>query len=137
MLTICALELVETGRHLYIAICYFMPSTSNYASPRGNSPYTILDEDIWECSRDGDIISLGAFVAQPTHHQASFFDTSEEMLGEVDTRELGLGRNSPGLGVPKIWQVPLRHGTAHGLAILNGLERYPLVDRFTCLQIPP
>ena len=36
----------ETGRPLYIAICYFTPSTSHYASPKGQSPYMIMDEDI-------------------------------------------------------------------------------------------
>ncbi|MCO5597557.1 hypothetical protein L7F22_051635 [Adiantum nelumboides] len=54
----------ETGRFLYIAICYFPPSTSAYATPRGQSPFSVLDDDIWEFSTDGDIILLGDFNAR-------------------------------------------------------------------------
>ena len=75
----------EIGRPLYIAICYFPPSTSHYAPPKGQSPYTILDEDIWEFSRDGDIIILGDFNARIAHQQTVFYDTSEEMMRELDT----------------------------------------------------
>lgn len=74
----------ETGRFLYIAICYFSPSTSVYAAPKGQSPFSVLDEDIWEFSRDGDI------NARIRNHQTSFYDTSDEMLRELDTRDMGL-----------------------------------------------
>ena len=84
----------DDGKLLYIAICYFPPSTSHYASPKGQSPYMILDEDIWEFSRDGDVILLGDFNARTTCHQSSFFDTSEEMLRELDLDGLGLTRRS-------------------------------------------
>ena len=40
----------EMGRTLYMAICYFPPSTSHYATPKGQPPLTILNEDIWEFS---------------------------------------------------------------------------------------
>ena len=70
----------ENGRSLYIAICYFPPSTSHYAPPKGQSPYMILDEDICEFSRDGDVILLGDFNARMGHSQIVFYDTSEEML---------------------------------------------------------
>ncbi|KAI5062598.1 hypothetical protein GOP47_0023137 [Adiantum capillus-veneris] len=53
----------ETGKYLYIVICYFPSSTSLYASPRGQSPSAILDNDLWEFSKDGDIIILGDFNA--------------------------------------------------------------------------
>ena len=58
---------LEIERPLYIAICYFPPSTSHYASPQGQSPYTILDEDIWEFSSVGDVILLGDFNARTRH----------------------------------------------------------------------
>ena len=54
----------EIGRFLYIAICYFSPSTSVYSSSKGQSPFSALDDDIWEFSRDGDIILLGDFNAR-------------------------------------------------------------------------
>ena len=75
----------ETGRPLYIAICYFPPSTSHYAPPKGQSPYMILDEDIWDFSKDGDVILLGNFNARTGNSQTTFYDTSEEMF-----RELGI-----------------------------------------------
>ena len=62
----------DTGRHLYDAICYFPPSTSVYAAPRGQSPFSVLDEGIWEFSRDGDIILLGDFNAEIAQLQTIF-----------------------------------------------------------------
>ena len=57
----------ETGRFLYIAICYFPPSTSVYSSSKGQSPFSTLDDDIWEFSKDGDNI-LADFNATTHHH---------------------------------------------------------------------
>ena len=65
----------ETGRFLYIAICYFPPATSAYATPRGQSPFTVLDDDIWEFSKDGDIILLGDFNARTGNSQTAFYET--------------------------------------------------------------
>ena len=84
----------ETRRPLYIAICYFPPSTSHYASPKGQSPYMILDEDIWEFSREGDAILLGDFNARVGHSETVFYDTSEEMLRVLDVSDMGLNRHS-------------------------------------------
>ena len=121
------------GRPLYIAICYFPPSTSHFASPKGQSPYTILDEDIWEFSRDGDVILLGDFNARTACHQSSFFDTSEEILRELDLDELGMTRRSQDAEeCTEYGRYLLEMGTAHGLAILNGLDRYPHGGGFTC-----
>ena len=36
----------KIGRFLYIAICYFPPSTSIYSSSKGQSPFSTLDDDI-------------------------------------------------------------------------------------------
>lgn len=44
----------EETRDLFVAVCYFAPAHSSYACPRGQSPYTVLDEDIMEFARDGD-----------------------------------------------------------------------------------
>ena len=70
------------------------PSTSHYATPKGQSPYTILSEDIWEFSRDGEVILVGDFNARTGKSQSVFYDTSKEMLREVDTNELDLTRHS-------------------------------------------
>ncbi|KAH7306470.1 hypothetical protein KP509_22G014500 [Ceratopteris richardii] len=65
----------DTDRFLYIAICYFPPSTSVYAAPSGQSPFSLLDDDIWEFSRDGDIILLGDFNARTGNSHTVFYDT--------------------------------------------------------------
>ena len=84
----------ETGKPLYIAICYFPPSTSDYAPPKGHSPFTILNEDIWEFSRIGDVMLVGDFNARTGTGQSTFFDNSKEMLREVDPKDLELTRSS-------------------------------------------
>ena len=98
----------EIGRPLYIAICYFPPSTSHYAPPKGQSPYMVLDEDIWEFSRDGDVIVMGDFNARTGHSQTTFYDTSEEILRELSVNDMGLVRCSQdeehtGYGKCLIW----------------------------------
>eukprot|EP00250_Pteridium_aquilinum_P003587 c13892_g1_i1 orf=1-396(-) len=121
------------GRPLYIAICYFLPSTSHYDSPKGQSPYMILDEDIWEFLRTGDVILLGDFNARTACQQSSFFDTSEEMLRELDSHELGLTRRSEDTQeCTEYGRYLLEMGTSHGLAILNGIDRFSCGNRFTC-----
>ncbi|MCO5573889.1 hypothetical protein L7F22_027664 [Adiantum nelumboides] len=66
---------------------------------RGQSLFSILDDDIWEFSNDGDIIIMGDFNARTTHHQTVFYDTSEEMLRELDVAEVGLS------GYHKMWTI--------------------------------
>ena len=51
-------------KFLYMAICYVAPNTSVYVALKGESPFSILKEDIWEFSRDGDLILLGDFDAR-------------------------------------------------------------------------
>ncbi|MCO5615061.1 hypothetical protein L7F22_069349 [Adiantum nelumboides] len=83
----------ETRRPIYIALCYFLPSTSHYASPKGQSPYMKLGKDIWEFSRDGDVI-LRDFNARTGHPQTFLYNTSEEMLSELDVSDMGLAKYS-------------------------------------------
>ena len=122
----------ETGRYLYIAICYFPPNTSVYAAPRGQSPFAILDEDIWEFSKDGDVMILGDFNARTTHHQSVFYDTSEEMLRELDTTDMGLARVSQDGEHTEYGRFLIEMGSMHGLAILNGMQSFPQSSGFTC-----
>ncbi|KAH7438052.1 hypothetical protein KP509_05G103200 [Ceratopteris richardii] len=67
----------DTCRFLYIAICYFPPN-----------------DDISEFSRDGDIILLGDFNARTGNSHTVFYDTSDEMLREMNVGEFGLDRCS-------------------------------------------
>ena len=77
------------GIFLYIAICYFAPSTLVYAAPKGQYSFSILDDDIQEFSKDGDVMILVDFNARTTHYQSVFYDTSEEILRELDTPDMG------------------------------------------------
>ena len=122
----------EIGRFLYIGICYFPPSTSVYAATKGQSPYSVLDDDIWEFSRDGDIILLGDFNARTGNSQTIFYDTSEEILREVDISEMGLDRHSQDREHTEYGRNLIEMTTTHGLAILNGLEIFPSSGGFTC-----
>ena len=111
----------STGRPFYIAICYFPLSISHYTTPKGQSTFMILDEDMWEFSRNGEVILLGDFKAKTGHSQTVFYDTSEEMLREVDTNDLDLARHSQDEECTGYGRYLLDMGTTHGLAILNGL----------------
>ena len=122
----------ETGKPLYIAICYFPPSTSNYAPPKGHSPFTVLNEDIWEFSRSGEVMLVGDFNARTGTSQSTFFDSSEEMLREVDTEDLELTRHSIDKECTSYGKYLMDLGTIHGMAILNGLLRFPSSFGFTC-----
>ena len=119
----------DTGRFLYIAICYFPPSTSVYACSRGQSPFSILDDDIWEFSRDGDIMLLDA---QTGSSQTVFYDTSEEILRELDVGEMGLDRHSEDREHTEYGRYLMEMTTTHALAILNGLQIFPSSAGPTC-----
>ena len=106
-------------------------STSVYTSPRGQPPFSILDDDIWEFSRDGDIILLGDFNARTANSQTVFYDTSEEMLREMDVR---LDRHSHDREQTEYGRYLMEMTTTHGLAILNGLEIFPSSAGFTCVK---
>ena len=122
----------EIGRHIYIAICYFAPSNSSYAAPRDLNPYSDLNDDILEFSADGDIILLGDFNARTGQSQTVFYDTSETMLQELDTTKLGLTRHSQDEVHTEYGKYLIDLGSTHGLAILNGLQRFSAAGGFTC-----
>ena len=61
-----------------------------------------------------------------------FYDTSEERLREVDTNELNLARHSQDKECTSYGRYLIDMGTMHGLAILNGLQRFPSRYGFTC-----
>lgn len=52
------------GRFLYIAVGYFNLNTSVYASPREESTFAMLDNDICDFSWNGDLMLLGDFNAR-------------------------------------------------------------------------
>ena len=107
-------------------------TTSHYAALKRQSPFMILDEDIWEFSRNGEVILVGDFNARTGQSQTVFYDTSEEMLREVDISDLDLARHSKDEECTGYGRYLIDLGTTHGLAILNGLQRFPASNGFTC-----
>ena len=61
-----------------------------------------------------------------------FYDTSQEMLTELDVNDMGLDRCSQDEEHTKYGRYLIEMGTTHGLAILNGLQRFSAVASFTC-----
>ncbi len=123
----------EIGKSLYIAICYFPPSTSHYTPPKGQSPYMVLNEDIWVFSTDGIVIILGDFNARTGHSQTPFYNTLEEMLRELNVSDMGLVRCSQDEEHTGYGGYLTNMGTTHGLAILNGIQGFPTSSDLTCL----
>ena len=74
----------------------------------------ILDEDLWEFSRDGEVILLGDFNAKTGFSQTFFYDTSEEMLKELDINDLDLARHSQDEECTGYGRYLIEMGTAHG-----------------------
>ncbi|MCO5583796.1 hypothetical protein L7F22_037710 [Adiantum nelumboides] len=126
---------VQTDDHcpIYIAVCYFAPSNSVYANPQGESPYSILDEDIFQYSKLGEVLVVGDFNVRKYYCQASFFDTSTEDFSEYDQANLGIERFSKDKGICTTHgKYLLEMGIMHALAILNGMARWPRSGELTC-----
>ena len=82
--------------------------------------------------KDGDVILLGDFNVRTCHSQTAFYDTSEEMLRELDICDMGLARHSHDEEHTRYGVYLTDMGTSHGLAILNGIQRFPASNGFTC-----
>ena len=74
---------------------------------------------------------VGDFNARTGTGQSTFFDNSEEMLREVDTKDLELTRYSIDKECTSYGKYLMEMGTIHGMAILNGLQRFPSSNGFT------
>ncbi|MCO5560700.1 hypothetical protein L7F22_014317 [Adiantum nelumboides] len=79
--------------------------------------------------RDADIILLGDFNARTGNAQTVFYDTSDEMLRELDVSDLGLDRCSQDREQTEYGRYLTNRTTIHGLAIL---QRFPGAAGFTC-----
>ena len=86
-----------------------------------------MDDDIWEFSRDGDIIILGDFNARTAHHQTVFYDTSEEMLRELDVAKMDLSRLSQAME-HRVWTTRDRHGD------FTWIGHFELLTKISCFR---
>lgn len=57
---------------------------------QGDNPHTVLDEDIMEFARDGDILLGGDFNARTANRQVTFFDRTDEIYRELEAADLGI-----------------------------------------------
>ena len=104
-------EYIKTN--LYVLPCVKFPScysTSCDASFKGQSPYLIPDEDIWEFFRDEDMIILQDLNARTPCYQILFLWYLIQQKHQA-----------------WVFWISLRDGATYALAILNVLGRYPLV----------
>lgn len=119
-------------RDIYMAVCYFPPAHSRYA-PQGESPYMPLYEEIMRYASMGDILLVGDFNARTSQRQSAFYDMEEPIYRELALEEMGLRRTSQDTGeVIEYGTHFLALGSAHRLAIYNGLSRWPGSDALTC-----
>ena len=82
--------------------------------------------------KNGEVILVGDLKARTGYFQTVFYDTSEEMLREMDANDLNLARHSQDEECTSYGRYLIDMGTTHGLAILNGLQRFPASNSFTC-----
>ena len=75
---------------------------------------------------------MGDFNAWTSSFETVLYDTSEEMLRELDVGELGLERHSHDREYTKYGRYLIEMMTKHSLAILNGLEMFLAFVGFTC-----
>ena len=87
---------------------------------------------IWDLCKSGEVILVGDFNARTCHFQTVFYDTSKEMLREMDANDLYLARHSQDEECTSYGRDLIDMGTTHGLAILNGLQRFPASNGFPC-----
>lgn len=119
-------------KDIYIAVCYFSPAHSRYAS-QGESPYMPLYEDIVRYASMGDILLAGDFNARTGQRQSSLYDREDPMYQELPPNDMGIQRAAQDTGdLTEYGTHLLALGSAHGLIIYNGLSRWPGSDSLTC-----
>lgn len=122
-------------RDLFIAVCYFPPSQSDYvASGPGQSPFEDLSEDISDFAHRGEVILLGDFNARTSHRQADILDFMEDPIMLPHIQDDSLSRTSADTDHEPTdrgrWLLQLL--STHGMVIYNGMSRWPRSSGPTC-----
>lgn len=119
-------------RDFYIAICYFSPQHSWYASG-SESPYMPLYGIITRFSTMGVILLAGDFNARTTKEQSSLYFMDDPMFHELPRDDIGLDRSAQDMGeVNEYGQHFLALGSANDLVIFNDWACWPGSDDLTC-----
>ena len=143
------LQLTEE-RAVYVALCYFAPKGSDYATHGGEegtetatqqgrtaeSPYSGLSDDILQFSSLGEVFLVGDFNGRTQSRQCEGFDFEEpeilHTLEEVATQRLSAdtGPDATGYG-----HHLLELGSRHHLIIYNGMAQWPDSGALTCFPL--
>ncbi len=125
-------------RDIFLAICYFPPTSSLYAihDAEDGDPFVDLQESISLFATSGDIIILGDFNACTRNLQTPIHDRGSDSIctSEIDPTRMGLQRTSDdALGLfTCCGRHLLQFCESSGLLILNGLSFFPSSNIFTC-----
>ena len=150
------LQLAET-RVLYLALCYFSPRGSRYATMggeedtgsrhgeeentlpiAGDSPYSVLSEDIAHYSTLGEVLLMGDFNARTQSRQCEIYDMEDpEMMLAMATEDTGTTRLSEDTGPDntRYGHHLLELGARHHLIIYNGMTPWPDSGGLTCFPL--
>jgi hypothetical protein len=122
---------VSPPRDIYIAVCYFPPTSSPFSIHNGSNgdPFIDLYTDITQYSVVGEVILLGDFNARTRDLQIPLHDRSEDVFCTqgIDPDSVGLHRMSDdALGPTTVYgKHLLQLGESQELLILNGLPCFP------------
>lgn len=83
----CGLNSIFTYHFIFIAICYFPPTTSNFAIYSNGDPYQELYKDITRHATKGQVLLLGYFNVCTSCMHVPIDDLIEE---EMQTQESDL-----------------------------------------------
>ena len=129
---------VSPLRDIYIAVCYFSPSSSPFAIHNGSKGDTFINlyTDITQYSVVGEVILQGDFNARNRDLQIPLHDRLEDVFCTqgIDPDLVGLHRMSDdALGPIAVYgKHLLQLGGSQGLLILTGLPCFPNSRFFTC-----
>eukprot|EP00249_Psilotum_nudum_P009654 c22069_g1_i1 orf=27-1430(-) len=132
---------LSTDTWAYLAICYFSPRGSRYATqsekqqPRGDSPYTRLSEDIIQYSSLGEVFLMGDFNGRTQSRQCDTYDMEQpDIMRVLDPMEIQTYRQSADDGPDSTGYGAhlLELGSRHHLVIYNGMRQWPRSGGLTC-----
>eukprot|EP00250_Pteridium_aquilinum_P020101 c24701_g3_i2 orf=2-898(-) len=133
---------LSRDRTIYIALCYFAPSGSRFATTAREregeerpSPYTCLSEDIMEYSTLGEVFLMGDFNAKTCSEQCETNDTEDPTV--LHAIQDAASIQWPTLG--RLTCIP--HGVAPGRGcsvdyIMGSREATPLLSSFIIPPLP-
>ena len=129
---------LSRDRTIYIALCYFAPSGSRFATTAREregeerpSPYTCLSEDIMEYSTLGEVFLMGDFNARTCSEQCETYDTEDPTVLHAIQEAATMRDSADTARTTEYGRHLLRLGSQHRLVIYNGMIQWPTSGRVT------